>query len=167
MGPTAGLTMAFGLIAEAQLEGEPVAWITTHRSSFFPPDADAGGVDLNALAVIAVPDSHSAARVADHLTRSGGFGLVVLDLGADITVPMPLQSRLLGLAKKHDAAVVCITEKSSESPSLSSLISLRAETLRTKTSEGRFTCKADVIKDKKQGPGWSHVEIHSGPPGLR
>ena len=39
-----------------------------------------GGIDLDALPVVRVPDARAAGRAADHLVRSGGFGLVVIDL---------------------------------------------------------------------------------------
>ena len=49
---TATLTATFGLVQEAQSRGEPVAWITLPSSTFFPPDAAAGGIDLDSLAVV-------------------------------------------------------------------------------------------------------------------
>jgi hypothetical protein len=43
------------------------------------------GVDLAALVVVRVPKADAIARAGEKLLRSGGFGLVVLDLGlADI-----------------------------------------------------------------------------------
>lgn len=160
------LTLAFDLVLQAQHEGEPVAWIT-RSSTFFPPDAARCGIDLDALPVILVPDARSGARAADTLVRSGAFGLVVLDLGADAVVAPPLQTRLLGLASKHAAAVVFLTEKPSEAPSLGSLVSLRAQAVRSRTAEDRFSCEARVLKDKRRGPGWSHREFRHGPAGLR
>ena len=71
--------MAASLAWKAQLRGEPVAWILARPSSFFPPDLHAGGIDLEALAVVRVPDAAAAARAADKLLRSGAFGLVLLD----------------------------------------------------------------------------------------
>ena len=39
----ANLTVAFGLVLEAQKRGEPVAWVTLQQSTFYPPDvADSG-----------------------------------------------------------------------------------------------------------------------------
>ena len=31
---------------------------------------------------------------------------------------------------------------------------------------GAFTCTARVLKDKRGGPGWQHVEVCRGPDGL-
>jgi len=166
-GASAPLTLAFALVHEAQRHGEPAAWITRCESSFFPPDAARCGIDLDALPIVRVPDAATAARIADKLLRSGAFGLIVLDIGRDDRVPTPLQSRLLGLAGKHDAAVLFLTEKPSESPSLGPLVSLRAQAARRRTAEDRFACELQIVKDKRRGPGWSHREIRHGPAGLR
>jgi recombination protein RecA len=166
-GDAAALTLAFELVAEAQHDGEPAAWIAGTPSTFFPPDAARSGIDLDALPVVHAPDAHGAARAADTLVRSGAFGLVVLDVGVNASVPAPLQTRLLGLAAKHDTAVLFLTEKQSEAPSLGSLVSLRAQAVRRRTAQDKFSCEARIIKDKRRGPGWSHSEIRHGPAGLR
>jgi recombination protein RecA len=163
----AALTLAFRLMLEAQRRGEPVAWISRQGSAFFPPDAAETGVDLAALAVIWVRDARQSVRAADYLVRSGAFGLVALDLGQDSRVPVPVQSRLVGLAKKHDCALLCLTEKGSDHPSLGSLVSVRAQAARTKKTGSRFRCEARILKDKRQGPGWTHTEVCRGPAGLR
>lgn len=166
-GSSAPLTLAFTMVHEAQLCGEPVAWISRRDSSFFPPDVAASGIDLDALPVVRVPDAATGARAADKLLRSGAFALIVLDIGNDDRIPTPLQSRLLGLAGKHEAAVLFLTEKQADKPSVGSLISLRAQASRRQTSEGRFVCDLQVVKDKRRGPGWSHSETLHGPAGLR
>jgi len=166
-GDAAALTLAFELIAEAQQQGEPAVWIAATPSTFYPPDAARSGIDLDALPVVRVADAHSAARAADKLVRSGAFGLVVIDVGGTASVPAPLQTRLLGLAAKHDTAVVFLTEKQADAASLGSLVSLRAQACRRRTAEDRFSCEARIIKDKRRGPGWSHSEIRHGPAGLR
>jgi recombination protein RecA len=165
-GAVAALTQVFGLVLEAQRQGEPVAWITPGHTTFYPPDAAEGGVDLDALVVIRVPDARAVARAADRLARSGGFGLIVLDLGAAAEIPTPLQARLAGLAQKHHAALVCLTEKASKAPSLGSLISLRVHTERRPVAEGEWACELTVLKDKRRGPTWVHTETCRGPAGL-
>jgi recombination protein RecA len=97
--------------------------------------------------------------------RSGGFGLVLVDLGSSADVPTPLQGRLSSLALKHDTAIVLLTQKPPSSPSLGSMISLRVEARRSPEDEARFRVRLDVLKDKRRGPGWSHEEIFQGPPG--
>jgi recombination protein RecA len=162
----APLTLVFRLVLEAQQRSEPVAWIGRGDSVFFPPDAAEAGVDLDALPVILAPDSRMAARAADHLVRSGGFGLVVLDIGEDDRLPRALLARLAGLASKHGTALLCVTEKDARRPSLGSLVSLRAEAVRRDEEGGRFRCEVRVLKDKRHGPGGTHLEVCHGPDGL-
>ena len=164
---TASLTLVFRLVLEAQRQGEPVAWITHRGSTFFPPDAAAAGIDLSALAVIWAPETLAAARAAEHLLRSGSYGLVVVDLGAEARLPLHAQSRLAGQARQHSTALICITEKAGNRPSLGSLVSWRALTARTQRQKDCFRCEARLLKDKRRGPGWKHVEVCRGPDGLR
>ncbi|HSH70547.1 MAG TPA: hypothetical protein VK997_11560 [Deferrisomatales bacterium] len=166
-GAAATLTLAFALVLDAQQRGEPAAWITTTGSSFFPPDAAAGGVDLDALVVVRVATAPQMFRAADRLARSGGFGLLVLDLGDRAHMPAPAQTRLAGLAAHHGLLLLCLTRKDDAAPSLGSLISLRAAAAREDRGDGRFACTAQVLKDKRRGPGWSHTELCRGPDGLR
>ena len=197
----AGLTLAFSLVLDAQRAGEPVGWLTADESAFFPPDAARGGVDLDALVVVRLPAAGQLPRAAEHLARSGAFGLLVLDLGEAARVPVPMQMRLLGLARQHESAVLFLTRKGGGDASLGSLVSLRAaagqaparpgaagedapgsssraepaggapagspagEGVR-RFGTGAFVCTARVLKDKRGGPGWRHVEVCRGPDGL-
>ena len=160
------LTAAFRLVLDAQLEGEPSAWITATPDTFFAPDAAESGVDLDALVVIRVPDARAAARSADRVLRSGGFGLVVMDLHADSRIPMPLQVRLARQARDHHAALLCLTAKSREAPSLGPMVTLRGQTSCRRLAVDRFQCEIEILKDKLHGPGWRHTEICRGPDGL-
>jgi recombination protein RecA len=54
----------FRLVLEAQKQGEPVALITSRKSTFFPPDVADAGIDVTAVAVIRGPDNIAAARAA-------------------------------------------------------------------------------------------------------
>jgi recombination protein RecA len=165
-GAAATLTLAFGLVLEAQQRGEFVGWVTSAERCFYPPDVAQSGIDLAALTVVRVPQSESIARAGEKLLRSRSFGLVVLDLGAgDISVP--LQSRMMGLANRHYAALVCLTEKESKTLSLSSLVSVRAHAQKWRVSDERcFRCCLDVLKDKRHGPTWVHQEVCRGAAGL-
>lgn len=183
----AGLTAALGLVIDAQRQGEPAAWITPETSCFFPPDAAEGGVDLGSLVVVRAPSSTRALRAADKLIRSGAFGLVVIDLASTPALPRSGESwlaRLLGLARKHDTAVVLLTEKRAEAPSLSSLVSLRGEARRPppvpppavtmegdqgggSRGEAGHAVETRILKDKRRAPGWTHAEPCRGPAGLR
>lgn len=181
---SAALTLAVGLVREAQELGEPVAWVGGD-APFYPPDLEENGVDLASLAVIRVPAAGPAGarrtvgstalpsrqrlalRAAETLLRSGAFGLVVLDLGPLRTLPLPAQTRLASLAQHHDAALLCLTEKPDAQASLGSLVSLHAVAERRRLGEGRFACELHVLKDKRRGPGWIATEVCRGPAGLR
>lgn len=162
---SAALTLTFTLVREAQQRGEPVGWVTLADSFFYPPDAAQGGVDLAALVVVRLTHAESIARAGEKLLRSGGFGIIVLDLGtADI--PMPLQTRLTGLAHRYHTALICLTEKSRAAFSLGSLVSLRAHAEKKRVEDNRFACALQVLKDKRRGPIWNHEELYTGPAGL-
>ena len=186
------LTVATKLILETQRRSEPVVWIGPRSSVFFPPDLADSGVDLSVLPVVRLRDTLSIARAADTLVRSGGFGLVIVDLAQSCSefgeaLPLPTQSRLGGLAQRHHTAVVCLTPHSpvvTESESSSggarrrtrrrragsgmagSLVSLRSRCEKQRTAFDRFRCELRVLKDKRRGPGWQDVEICRGPDGL-
>jgi recombination protein RecA len=123
-------------------------------------------VDLASLPVIIVANALQAARAADWLLRSGAFGVVVLDLGHSCELRIPVQSRLVGLAKKHHSALLCLTKKRSEAASIGSLVSIRGEAGVTKTGFDRFTWEVKILKDKRRGPGWGYKEERSGVEGL-
>lgn len=162
----ASLTAAIALILEAQHQAEPAVWIEANGSSFYPPDVAASGVDLSALIVVRTDSTAKAARAADHLLRSGGFGLVVLDFSHDANLTMSVQSRLSGLANAHRSAVVCLTRKRSDALSIGSLVSIRGETTVEKRGFDDFAWNIHVIKDKRRGPGWHHAGACRGPEGL-
>lgn len=184
MGAGAQLSLAFSLVRQAQAVDDPVAWVTTRESAFFPPDAFANQIDLDRLVVVFVPDATAMARSADRLLRSAGFGLVVLDMvGVRDDVPPALSSRLSGLALQHGSVALCLTDKPAQEASLGPLVSLRCQAMRQIDQQlgdrlgdvsrpsfqgrQRFQCTIEAIKDKRRGPGWIHQETHHGPLGLR
>jgi recombination protein RecA len=166
LGPSALLSAAVGLVIEAQVAGEPVAWISLRESTFYPPDFDESGVDLNALVVVLVPEVIAATRAAERLLRSGAFGLIVFDVCGDAQVPTGHQGRLVSLAKQHDAAIVFLTQKTERQGSLGSLVSLRAEAIRERV-DGGYGLLVRALKDKRRGPGWTHRERLRPPAGLK
>ncbi len=157
--------MVFALIREAQEQQELVGWVTSMKDFFYPPDVAQAGIDLTALAVIRLSRSENIPRAGEKLLRSGGFGVVVLDLGAG-DIPMPLQSRLTGLAHYHHAALIGLTEKGQAMVSLGSLVSLRAHAVKRHVQGNRFACALKIVKDKRRGPIWNHEVCCSGPAGL-
>lgn len=160
------LTAAASLILQAQQRGEPAAWVGFGNSIFFPPDFVEWGIDLEALPVVRVSDALAASRAADQLLRSGAFGLVVLDLKAEARMPMAVQSRLAALARKHHAALLCLTRKRRGAPSLGPLVSLHGEGRIARTAFSLFDWEIRVVKDKRGAPGWSHTESCRGTDGL-
>lgn len=166
VGATAALTLAFTVVREIQHRGEPVAWVMSGESLFFPVDASDSGVDCEALVVVCVPDTMSIARAAEILARSGAFGLVILDLGVQAQIPTPLQARLLHAAQRHDMIVLCLTDTSQHLPSLGSLVSLRLEATRQPLADGQYHCEGLACKDKRYGPGWRDGAAYASPLGL-
>ncbi len=172
---TPRLSLAVRTVVEAQQDGQPAAWIAVGGSSFHPPDAAAAGVDLAALPVVDAPDARAAARAADHLLRSGAFGLVVIDLPPGAAFTLPVQARLTGLARHHQAVLLCLTRETpkrrvqptAHGGALGALVSVRAEGETLRNRDGAFRCRITASKDKRHGPGWTHEEIRRGPDGLR
>lgn len=160
------LTIAASLILEAQRRGELAAWVGTREAGFYPPDFAASGIDLDALPVIRAEDTLHAARAADALLRSGGFSLLVFDLGDRGTLSSASQTRLTGLARKHHAVLLCITRSPDGRSPLGSLVSVRGEALKCRDDFDRFACQIHIVKDKRTGPGWKRVEVYRGPGGL-
>ena len=160
------LTAMAALILEAQEGGEPAAWIGLGDSVFFPPDFAEWGIDLEALPVVRVPGLLAACGAAERLLGSGAFGLVVLDLQAQITMRLAVQSRLAALARKHRAALLCLTRKEAGAPSLGPIVSLRGEGRISRTAFGRFDWEIRITKDRQGAPGWSHTEACRGTDGL-
>lgn len=174
-GAAATLTVSIELVLEAQRASEPVAWLMLATGSFYPPDVARAGVDLSALVVVRALDATALARAAERLLRSGAFGLIVLDL-VDSTAPertqrtttdlsMAHQGRLVTLAQSHDAAVLCITDKSADTASLGSLVSLRTEALRLRDASSAYEVSVRALKDKRRGPNWRRTLRASGPGG--
>ena len=162
------LTLACSLVREVQQQGEPVAWVTRPGSTFYPPDVADGGIDLAALPVIRLDDVRDRLLAADQLTRSGAFGLLVLDLVEDGPgLPLAVQSRLSEQAIAHGALVLCLTAKTERQPSLGSLVTVRGQARRIRRGNGRYACRVEVLKDKRRGPGWTDEEDRRGPDGVR
>lgn len=186
----AGLTAAAALCAQAQAAGDAAAWVMTTDAGFFAPDMAAAGVSLESLAVVRVPPTTEPearkrasrpgsrlARAATILAQSGGFGVIVIDLGGiDIAgrarglpqLSMATQGRLHQLAVAHDAAIACVTQKPESAPSLGSMVSLHVYTEVFDNhfdNHPRITLRA--LKDKRRGPGWDDTRAFHGPPGLR
>ncbi|MNL11871.1 hypothetical protein D3C87_1327230 [compost metagenome] len=166
-GSSAATTLAMRLAWEAQCQAEPIAWVMGRGSTFYPPDALTNGLDLEALAIVRVPDPQAIGKAVDCLVRSGAFGLVVIDLYSGVGFSERQLTRLQGLARKHGTALVFLTTKPESASSLGSLISLRGQVYRKRLRPGIFACELRTLKDKRHAPGWRHMEVCHGPAGLR
>jgi hypothetical protein len=181
-GAGATLSLAISLVVMAQSQQMNAAWVTLSPTApFFAPDLLEAGLDPDALPIVLAPSALHAGRAATHLLRSGAFALIILDLvpTADPDLPLPLLSRLVGLAHTHGTALVALTSKPTDAPSLGSLVSLHASTRRRRLPSDEalrlgldpghlhFEVRLDALKDKRNGPGWAHTEVFRAPPGLR
>lgn len=150
-GATGRMSWLARLVAQAQREGETAAWLQLAPGQLYPPDLQGVGIDVNALVVGLLPDGPALLRTADMLLRSGGFGLVVVDLDGVALRPTDGQlGRLLGLCQKHGAALALLTREvataEAQGPQrgrdggglqLGSLVSLRWQVTRAVTPAGQ------------------------------
>ncbi|TVR02282.1 MAG: recombinase A [Spirochaetaceae bacterium] len=164
---SAVLTAAVRLIVEAHTRGEPVAWISAGSPLFFPPDAEANGVDLDGVVVIRLSEGRNAAVAADQLVRCGAFGLVVIDFTTVTpSIPDGILGRLAGLARGNSVLVLFLCASGGDHSALGSMVSLRASARSRSGVEGGFLLEIRAEKDKKRGHSWDWTEAGHGPPGL-
>jgi recombination protein RecA len=165
------LTLISRLILDAASSGEPAAWVTASTDIFYPPDFDANRIDLGSLPVVFAPDARRASRAAEHLVRSGAFGLVILHIDGQ-RLSNAVLGRLGSLADQYNAAMLIVTSAAAsrrENDTLGSLISLRlrCSVRRSSSLEERGTlCELTVTKDKRNGPGQVYTEVCNGIAGL-
>jgi recombination protein RecA len=177
----AQMTLAVACVRQAQLQGEPVAWVQRAGGALFPPDLADSGIDLDALLVVHAPAvEHNLAKAAELLLRSGAFGMVVIDLTASgdsaaspqssrDPLELAVQSRLLGLAREHRSHVLLLSERGAagnRGGSLGPLISLCIEPKRTRVARGEFALAPRARKDKSGLLCALASETRRGPWGL-
>lgn len=165
------LTLVSRLILDAASSGEPAAWVAASTDIFYPPDFDANGVDLGSLPVVFAPDARRASRAAEHILRSGAFGLVILHIGGQ-RLSNAVLGRLGSLADQYNAALLIVTSATAsrrEDDTLGSLISLRLKCRvrrESRLGEKGSLCELMVTKDKRNGPGRVYTEVYNGIAGL-
>ncbi len=160
--PIAGLSFCFLLVREVQMAGGCAAWIGPMDSTFYPPDAEKGGIDLRNLPILRLTDIQSLGRAAEILLRSGAFQLVLLDLGYDHTISIARLAQLNGLVRKHNACAVFLTHKQHGEQSVGPLISLHARTSRQRVETDSFSCELRILRDKRRGRKWTWQTRLSG-----
>lgn len=163
-GTSACLTPVCSLILEAQVSGEPVIWVSGVPTIFFPPDMAANGVDLTALPVVRAEGRVAARRCARatlHLVRSGGFGLIIMDL--DRPLHHTITGKLARIAKATRTALLILTPTPGASGSMASM---RGETRLRRGAPGLFASDLRITKDTRHG-GYSRItEVCHGPDGV-
>lgn len=180
---SAALSFSARLIVQAQQADAPVAWVTAGESLFYAPDMLENGVDLGSLAIIWPRDVTQVLRGVDALLRSGGFGLVIVDISEGAKISLSQQNRLARMAERHEATVVFLratplgqaraprgdaSQKRSKKTGSSALrVSLRVEASRARAPSGGFHCTLRALKDNRRAPGWTDKEVRRGTPGLR
>ncbi len=152
------------IIAEAQAEREPVAWIAGSGSIFYPPDMEARGIDLAAIAVVWAEGDADSLTATEWLVRSGSMGLVIVDVGPGWRASDASLGRIQKLATRTTCAVIFLTHKRCEEASLGSLISLRGCVARSGTRS--FVGDLHTAKDKNAASTLRQKKAWHGPPGL-
>ncbi len=116
---------AASLIVSTQQLGKLVAYVHLGQSTFYPPDLQHAGIDLDSLLFVSVSKSIQTMQATEILLKSGAFSLIVVDLtGAQPPRHSSTwQGRLLALVRAHHSRVVFLTSKNANDCSLGSLIS--------------------------------------------
>jgi recombination protein RecA len=182
----AQMTLAVACLRQAQLLGETAAWVQPEGGTLYPPDLADSGIDLDALVIVNVPASRTPsrpaptrerqrdgkrggkqgagfglARAAELLLRSGGFGMVLIDLqGAQLPPGGAWQGRLLGLAREHAARVILLGDCGGP------LVGLSLSPSRERIGRGLFSIETHVRKDKSGLLSPPGAERRRGPWGL-
>jgi recombination protein RecA len=171
---SARFTAAVGCLRMAQTRGETAAWVQRAGGALFPPDLSASGVDLDALVVVQVParaGAHGPVKAAELLLRSGGFGMVVVDLSAEapdgaLVRDAAWPGRLLGMAREHGSWLVLLGPGGVRRGAFGPLVSLCVEPRRVHVEAGDFELEPHVHKDKSALLGPLRRERYQGPAGL-
>lgn len=165
-GASAALSAVVEVIWQAQRAGEPAAWVHGGTPAVHVTDLRSYGVDPQALAVVRLWKEVDALRAAERLLRSGGFGVVVIDLIQGQSLGSAEAGRLARLAETHDAAVILLVQQG-VSIAAGSLISLRAQVHRQRIADGRFERRIEIQRDKRTGSTAVESDEVEGPDGVR
>jgi hypothetical protein len=162
--PAGAVSYVAEIIADAQSQNEPVAWVAGTDSIFFPPDLLRRGVDLSAVAVIRAGGETESLTAAEWLVRSGSIGLVIVDCDGHWSVNDGSLGRIQKLAERSLCAVVFLTRKGGRDPSLGSRISLRG--CITRSGNTPFAVYIHTIKDKRSNSSSRQSRQYNGPSGM-
>jgi hypothetical protein len=153
------VSAAVQLLAQAQRQGEPCAWIVSAGLEPFIPDLAAAGVSLSSLIWVRLDDPSKAARAGDLLTRSGGVGLVLIEL--ERSPPKGLLRRLAGHAQRDRAAIILLSDE----PYLDSAVGRSISGRVAAQSWDRSAWEFHPLRDRANPRPWVHTEVCDAPPG--
>jgi RecA/RadA recombinase len=109
-GPSSGkTTLALRCAAEAQADGDIVAWLDLGRS-FDPVEAVGRGVDLRWLLVVRPEDTQEGLNLAGALLTGRSIGLLVVDLPARLRARLDDQLRRLTAHARRVGARLIVLE---------------------------------------------------------
>lgn len=153
----ASLTAAAHWMQQAQQESHYVLWLGAREATVFAPDLHKNAIDLTRVVFVFLPHARAMAAAADELLRSGAFSLCIFDLVSlesreQHNMPAAMETRLLGLAQKHQVALLRLSRDVQQTTMHNaSLVSLRVECSRA--GENRTSLLWHIEKDKVRGPG--------------
>ena len=162
--PSGALSFLADVLYEAQSRRETVAWVAGMESVFYPPDLSERGIDLSALTVIRTGVQMESLTAAEWLIRSGAIGLVVVDVEGQWNINDAALGRIQKVAERNLCAVVFLTRKGAQDPSLGSRISLRG--CITRSGAAPFVITINTIKDKRSNSRFRQSRQYYGPSGM-
>jgi recombination protein RecA len=162
--PSGAVSFVAEIMAEAQSQNEAIAWVAGAETIFFPPDLAERGLDLSAIAVIRAGGETDSLTATEWLARSGAMGLVVVDANGNWSVSDASLGRIQKIAERNHCAIVFLTRKRRQDPSLGSRIALRGCIRRS--DAGPFAIDIHAIKDKRANSSSRQSRRYHGPTGM-
>ena len=167
---------AVAAVVDAQQLDDVVVWVQPQHGSLFPPDLAESGVDLDALAVVHVPNRaagrerppcHDLPKAAELLLRSGAFDLLVLDWRPLAPPRGAWLVRLQALAREHGSRVLLLTDARRPIDAGCALVlRIEAERRRVAGTTGPFAIEPRVRRDKRGAVTSPPTLLRDGPAGL-
>jgi len=159
-------TLAFGACLSLLQQGKVVAWVDTQ--GFWPLAGLEAQCALEKLLVLRVRDGMTALRACFILLSCrGAASAVVLTLPAGFAPAETNLLKLQRLAEQAHTALVFVTERKPQAPSLGACVALRLCVHRSRRGQAAPVTVVEVARHKK-GPNWGRVEARfRGPDRLR
>jgi RecA/RadA recombinase len=155
-------TLALGLCLRALEQGRAAAWIDV-EGGFWPVAAVEAGLPLDRFLVVKLPSGAAALRAAHILLSSTG---AVAALVVDLPAAAPRERELVALqrmAERSDAALLFLTARARDAPSLGATVALRLHAERR--PGGRLA--VEVLRNKGGHSQRTIEEVMDGPDRVR